>query len=79
MAENEELEAIHEELPDTKTLIRETRIMADAAEKTAAAAMREADAAWERVKMMRNADADQETAKATRNEVSRPWWRKLFS
>ncbi len=41
-------------------------MMADPAEKTAAAAMREAD-------------ADQETAKATRNEVSRPWWRKLFS
>ena len=50
---------------ETRKMVVEARRSANAAEKTADAAMKRADAAWELVVI-------------TRNQITRPWYKKLL-
>ncbi len=62
----------NEEPLDIKKLIHETRIMADAAEKSAAAAREEARDS------MRRADATWKLVMTMRNEANHSWWGRLL-
>ena len=77
--DNKIIELLSEEIRETRNLTLETRKLAEAA-------MIKANAAWEEVKTSkeevknskRQADAAWELVVMTRNEMSRPIWKKWF-
>ena len=62
---DEMLQYLAEDIRETKQLVKAAEKTAAAAEETAKAAMRRADAAWELVVI-------------TKNQINRPWYRKLL-
>jgi hypothetical protein len=66
------IELLSEEARQTKRLANAAEKTALAAGKTADAAMKRADAAWEIVMITRNQTQD------TLDRLNRPWWKKLL-
>ena len=77
--DNKIIELLSEEIRETRSLTIETRKLAEAA-------MLKANAAWEEVRnskqevtnSKRQADAAWELVVMTRNDISRPLWKKWF-
>jgi len=77
--DNKLLDLLSEEIRETKNLTVAVRDEVLEVRKLAEAAMITANAAWEEVgNSKRQVDAAWELVVLTRNEISRPLWKKLF-
>ena len=65
MEDRKLIEVLSEELRETKVIARAAEKHAEAAMLQANASMKKADAAWELVVM-------------TRNQINRPWWKRVL-